>query len=301
MPRFFRRLAEGVFDLDDLRFRANELADFVRDATQAYGVDQTPPVAVGFSNGANIAAAMLLLRPETLSGALLLRPMVPLVPIRCRTSPACPCRSWPGSPIRSSLRSRAKRSPICSAGRVPRWTSSGCPEDTGSPGPIWNRLAMVRSFFSFAQTLTPAMVVSRRFAQPRVLGAAHPSPKPALRQIGRPRELRNYVMLSVALEQERLLIAERLLTEIERRHGLPHPENRELDPVIIDRFLAAYLPEAREGEFAPLALEYAFAPTLADSLDLLRDVVSESPDGCGSALYVHDLDTGVASTPRTLH
>ncbi len=108
-------------------------------------------------------------------------------------------------------------------------------------------------------------------------------------------------MLSVALEQERLLIAERLLTEIERRHGLPHPENRELDPVIIDRFLAAYLPEAREGEFAPLALEYAFAPTLADSLDLLRDVVSESPDGCGSALYVHDLDTGVAATPRTLN
>lgn len=80
MPRFFRRLAEGVFDLDDLRFRANELADFVRDATHAYGVDQTPPVAAGFSNGANIAAAMLLLRPETLSGALLLRPMVPLVP-----------------------------------------------------------------------------------------------------------------------------------------------------------------------------------------------------------------------------
>ncbi|MGH7499003.1 MAG: alpha/beta hydrolase [Gemmatimonadales bacterium] len=80
MPRFFRRLAEGVFDLDDLRFRANQLADFVQAAAEAYHVDDTPPVAVGFSNGANIAAAILLLRPEVLGGALLLRPMVPLIP-----------------------------------------------------------------------------------------------------------------------------------------------------------------------------------------------------------------------------
>jgi hypothetical protein len=108
-------------------------------------------------------------------------------------------------------------------------------------------------------------------------------------------------MLSAALEQERLLIAQRLLKEIERRHGLPHPASRELHPVIIDRFLAAYLPEAREGEPAPQALEYAFAPTLAESLDLLRDVVSESRDGCGSALYVHDLDTGVTADARELH
>ena len=108
-------------------------------------------------------------------------------------------------------------------------------------------------------------------------------------------------MLSAALEQERLLIAERLLNEIERRHGLPHPKSRELHPVIIDRFLAAYLPEAREGAPAPQALEYAFAPTLAESLDLLRDVVSESPDGRGSALYVHDLDTGVAADERERH
>lgn len=108
-------------------------------------------------------------------------------------------------------------------------------------------------------------------------------------------------MLSAALEQERLLIAERLLTEIERRHGLPHPANRELHPVIIDRFLAAYLPEAREGEPAPQALEYAFAPSLAESLDLLRDVVSESPDGSGSALYIHDLDIGVTADQREIH
>ena len=105
-------------------------------------------------------------------------------------------------------------------------------------------------------------------------------------------------MLPVALEQERFLIAERLLTEIERRHGLPHPAQRDLHPVIIDRFLAVYLPEAREGEPAPQALEYAFSPTLSESLDLLRDVVSESPDGSGSALYIHDLDTGVSSHSR---
>ncbi|HEY8257343.1 MAG TPA: hypothetical protein VIG08_06775 [Gemmatimonadales bacterium] len=108
-------------------------------------------------------------------------------------------------------------------------------------------------------------------------------------------------MLSAALEHERLLIAERLLNEIERRHGLPHPPSRELHPLIIDRFLAAYLPEAREGEPAPQALEFAFAPTLAESLDLLRDVVSESRDGRGSALYVHDLDIGVTADTRDLN
>ena len=76
MPRFFRRLAEGVFDEDDLRRRANELADFVDQARQRY--DLAAPVALGYSNGANIAAAMLLLRPDPLAGAMLLRAMVPL-------------------------------------------------------------------------------------------------------------------------------------------------------------------------------------------------------------------------------
>jgi phospholipase/carboxylesterase len=80
MPRFFRRIAEGVFDLEDLRFRARELADFIEAAGRSYELGDTPPIAVGFSNGANIAAALLLLYPEGLSGALLLRPMVPLVP-----------------------------------------------------------------------------------------------------------------------------------------------------------------------------------------------------------------------------
>jgi phospholipase/carboxylesterase len=76
MPRFFRRLAEGVFDEEDVKFRANELADFVVEARRAHGLEA--PVAVGFSNGANIAAALLMLRPEALAGAALLRAMVPL-------------------------------------------------------------------------------------------------------------------------------------------------------------------------------------------------------------------------------
>jgi predicted esterase len=80
MPRFFRRLAEGVFDLDDLRRRTHELGDFVEAAKRAYGWGSRQPIAVGFSNGANIAASLLLLRPGTLGGALLIRPMVPLVP-----------------------------------------------------------------------------------------------------------------------------------------------------------------------------------------------------------------------------
>ena len=79
-PRFFRRLAEGVFDLEDLKFRTNELADFVIDASKTYNFDLHHIIAVGYSNGANIAASMLLLRPEILSSAILFRAMVPLVP-----------------------------------------------------------------------------------------------------------------------------------------------------------------------------------------------------------------------------
>lgn len=75
MPRFFRRLAEGVFDEDDLRRRTHELADFIEASRARYGLQQ--PVAVGFSNGANIAASLLLLRPAVLAGAALLRAMSP--------------------------------------------------------------------------------------------------------------------------------------------------------------------------------------------------------------------------------
>jgi len=76
MPRFFRRFAEGVFDEADVRARAGELAAFVEEARAAYGL--AAPVAVGFSNGANIAAAMLYLHPEALAGAVLWRAMTPL-------------------------------------------------------------------------------------------------------------------------------------------------------------------------------------------------------------------------------
>jgi phospholipase/carboxylesterase len=79
-PRFFRRLAEGVFDIEDLKYRTNELADFVKDASNAYDFDVHNVIAVGYSNGANIGASMLLIRPEILSGAILFRAMVPLVP-----------------------------------------------------------------------------------------------------------------------------------------------------------------------------------------------------------------------------
>jgi len=80
MPRFFRRLAEGVFDLEDLKYRTNELADFVTAAAQHYGLATDQLIAVGYSNGANIAASMLLLRPELVPTAVLFRAMVPLFP-----------------------------------------------------------------------------------------------------------------------------------------------------------------------------------------------------------------------------
>jgi phospholipase/carboxylesterase len=80
MPRFFRRIAEGVFDLEDLKKRTNELADFVAAAAQHYEFVADKVVTVGYSNGANIAASMLLLRPEILRNAVLFRAMVPLVP-----------------------------------------------------------------------------------------------------------------------------------------------------------------------------------------------------------------------------
>lgn len=80
MPRFFRRLREGVFDEEDLIRRTHELADFVERAALLYKFDPTKVAAVGFSNGANIAAGLLLLRPATLAEAVLFHPMVPLVP-----------------------------------------------------------------------------------------------------------------------------------------------------------------------------------------------------------------------------
>lgn len=80
MPRFFKRLAEGVFDEADLIHRTHELARFISAATRHYGFPSDQITAVGYSNGANIAASLLLLHPGLLARAVLLRAMVPLVP-----------------------------------------------------------------------------------------------------------------------------------------------------------------------------------------------------------------------------
>jgi len=79
-PRFFRRLAEGVFDTKDLIFRTHELASFLEAASRIYGFDASRLVAVGYSNGANIAASLLLLHPKSLAGAILFRPVMPFMP-----------------------------------------------------------------------------------------------------------------------------------------------------------------------------------------------------------------------------
>ena len=80
MPRFFRRLVEGVFDIEDLKFRTHELADFVEKASRTYDFNLRNVISVGYSNGANMASSLLLLRPEVLSSAVLFRPMIPLTP-----------------------------------------------------------------------------------------------------------------------------------------------------------------------------------------------------------------------------
>ncbi len=82
MPRFFRRLAMGVFDEQDLRFRSQELAEFVRATSHKYGFDSQNVVAVGYSNGANIAASLLVLHLGVVRAAALFSPMVPLQPDR---------------------------------------------------------------------------------------------------------------------------------------------------------------------------------------------------------------------------
>jgi phospholipase/carboxylesterase len=105
MPRFFRRLAEGVFDEDDLQRRTADLAGFIADARDRYGI--AAPVAVGFSNGANIAAALLMLHPEALAGAVLLRAMVPF-----REAPRAELR---GKPV---VLVSGEADPIVSAGNA---------------------------------------------------------------------------------------------------------------------------------------------------------------------------------------
>lgn len=77
MPRFFKRLAEGVFDMDDLRLRTDELKDFIDKAANDYSFDRKQVIAIGYSNGANIAANLLFRHGAVLQGAILHHPMVP--------------------------------------------------------------------------------------------------------------------------------------------------------------------------------------------------------------------------------
>ncbi|HHX66915.1 MAG TPA: alpha/beta hydrolase [Gallicola sp.] len=77
MNRFFRRLRPGVFDIDDLEKRTKELYEFINEARKKYGFERKKVIAVGYSNGANIAASMLFSIKNAISGAVLLRPMMP--------------------------------------------------------------------------------------------------------------------------------------------------------------------------------------------------------------------------------
>ena len=80
MPRFFRRFAEGVLDIEDMQERTHELAGFVAAARTEHELDTSNVVGLGYSNGANIGASLLMLHPQILSGAVLLRPMFPYEP-----------------------------------------------------------------------------------------------------------------------------------------------------------------------------------------------------------------------------
>jgi predicted esterase len=80
VPRFFRRFAEGVFDVDDLMTRTNELAEFIDTAAEYYGFSKRHLVAAGYSNGANIAASLIFLHPHYLAAGVLFRAQVPFTP-----------------------------------------------------------------------------------------------------------------------------------------------------------------------------------------------------------------------------
>jgi len=80
MSRFFRRIAEGVFDLEDLQMQTGDLAGFIGAASRKYGFPPEKVIAVGYSNGANIGASLLLLHPQVLAAAVLFHAMVPIIP-----------------------------------------------------------------------------------------------------------------------------------------------------------------------------------------------------------------------------
>lgn len=97
MPRYFRRLAEGVFDIEDLLFRTKELNEFLDTAAQEYGFDRNNLVAIGYSNGANIAGSLLFHYKGTLRGAILHHPMVPIRGVELPDLTGVPCFIGAGS------------------------------------------------------------------------------------------------------------------------------------------------------------------------------------------------------------
>jgi len=85
MPRFFRRFGEGVFDVEDLKARTHELAEFIDSAAEHYAISKRHLIAVGYSNGANIAASLILLHPHYLRAAVLFRAQIPFTPDLARS------------------------------------------------------------------------------------------------------------------------------------------------------------------------------------------------------------------------
>lgn len=108
--RWFRRLAEGVFDADDVVMRTHQVADFLLAAREHYGLAQRRLVAVGFSNGANIAAAMTLLRPDAVREAVLFASMLPV--------PEPPAHDLSGSRVLLSNGEQDPMAPVESANRM---------------------------------------------------------------------------------------------------------------------------------------------------------------------------------------
>jgi predicted esterase len=147
MHRFFRRHAEGVFDLDDLRERTAELAAFARAASGAYGFDPARLFAAGFSNGANIAAGLLLLAPGTLAGAVLMRAMVPIDPDPRPELPGVPVLMLAGrqDPIVSQLETERLAALLraCGADVTLHWQSTGHALDREEPALARDWLAEV--------------------------------------------------------------------------------------------------------------------------------------------------------------
>lgn len=129
MPRFFRRLAEGVFDIEDLIFRTKELSEFLDNAAAEYGFERNNIVAVGYSNGANIAGSLLFHFKDVLKGAILHHPMVPIRGLELQDMAGLPVFIGAGEndPICSTSETRELEQLLSGAGATveTHWERSG--------------------------------------------------------------------------------------------------------------------------------------------------------------------------------